>query len=303
MNFDFAYPYFLVLLLLIPCFIWCKEKLKTSYFPNLVWMPQPGKLSHLDIFLKIVIFSLLVFALSSPFTYDAKGYEHKKGRDLVLAIDASGSMAMSGFDAEDRFKNRFDINMQIANDFISKRFDDNMGIVLFGTFAYTASPLTYDIKSLSFMLAMTHVGIAGDSTAMGDALMQSIKTLSYGDAKNKVIVLLSDGKHNSGSYSPKQAVELALSKGIKIYTIGIGKKEDYDASLLDTIAKQSGAKSYSATDAKELVKIYKDIDELEPSPIKSENYLNQELYFLYPLLFATLILMLWTISDIKRAKR
>ena len=107
-----------------------------------------------------------------------------------------------------------------------------MGVVVFGTFAYTASPLTYDLESLSYLLEMTNVGLAGESTALGDAIMQSIRTLSYGQAKNKAIILLTDGYHNAGKSSPKEAVKKAKEAGIKIYTIGIGKKSDYDVSLL-----------------------------------------------------------------------
>jgi Ca-activated chloride channel family protein len=262
-------------------------------------MGSPGKLSKYDIWLKILIFTLMIFALSKPFGYDAKEYERKKGRDLILAIDASGSMAASGFNEDDRFVNRFDTTIAIADNFTQNRFDDNMGIVIFGTFAYTASPLTYDLKSLSYLLKMTNVGIAGESTAIGDALMSSIKTLSYGDAKNKVIILLSDGKHNSGSHSPKEAVDIAKEGNIKIYTIGIGKKDDYDSELLETIAKQTNAKSYSALNSKELQKVYDDIELLEPSPIKGENYLNEKLYFHYLLLLTSFLLIVWTISKIK----
>jgi len=302
MNFLFGSPYLLLLLLLIVCFILCKNKIKQTYFPHLIWMPKPNKLAHLEILLKIAIFSFMILALAKPFIYDAKSYERKKGRDLVIAIDASGSMAQSGFNEDDRFINRFDTNLKLASKFIEQRYDDNMGIVLFGSFAYTASPLTYDLKSLTYLLNMTNVGIAGDSTAMGDAIMQSIKTLSFGDAKSKVIIILSDGKHNSGRVSPKQAVEKANSKGIKIYTIGIGKKSDYDAALLEKIASETNAKSYNATTAKQLNKIYEDIQDLEPSPLKGENFLNQNLLYFYPLLFASLLLMFWIIYDIRRVK-
>jgi len=280
----------------------CKEEIKQRYFPHLNLMPTPKQLSHLESLLKVLIFTLMIIALSKPFVYDSKTYEKKKGRDLVLVIDASGSMAQSGFNEDDRFINRFDTNIILSTEFIKNRFDDNIGLVLFGTFAYTASPLTYDLNSLSYLLNMTNVGIAGDSTAMGDAISQAIRTLSFGDAKSKVIVLLSDGKHNSGRTSPRDAVEVALGQGIKIYTIGIGKKSDYDAVLLEKIAKDSGGKSYGAKDAKELSKIYEDIQELEPSPIKREIFLNQKLLYFYPLFFASALLLFWIIMD-TRARR
>ena len=125
--------------------------------------------------------------------------------------------------------------------------------------------------------------------------MQSIRTLSYGEAKNKVIILLTDGYHNAGEISPKDAVKKAKAMGIKIYTIGIGEKSDYDVSLLKTIAKESGAKSYAASSADALSKIYEEINTLEPSPIRSENYLNQNLLIFYPLILVFVLLLLWVL--------
>jgi len=246
------------------------------------------------------IFTLMVFALSRPFVYDSRDTQHKKGRDLILTLDASGSMAQSGFNAKERMKNKFDSTIAIAQDFIQKRYDDNMGVVIFGTFAYTASPLTYDLEALSYLLRMTNVGIAGESTAIGDAIMQSIHTLSYGKAKNKAIILLTDGYHNAGANSPKKAVQEAKRLRIKIYTIGLGNKTDYDASLLETISKETGAKSYTASSAKALQEIYAQIDTLEPSPIRSENYLNKQLLIHFPLGLVSILLLIWILYAIQQ---
>jgi len=295
MNFIFGTPYFLLLLFFIPCFIWCKVSSKLYYFPKIEWIRRETPLFSWAFWLKILIFISLVLALSKPLVYDSKSNQHRKGRDLVLALDASGSMAQSGFNKKEKFKNKFETNIELALDFIEKRFDDNMGLVLFGTFAYTASPLTYDLKSLSHMLTLTNVGLAGESTAIGDAIMQSIKTLSFGDAKSKVIILLSDGYHNAGKTSPKEAVKKAKALGIKIYTIGIGKKSDYDVALLNTIAKETHAKSYSAVSASELSDIYEKIDGLEPSKIRSEGYLNEKLLMMYPLVFGFVLLLGWVV--------
>lgn len=295
MHFTFGSPYLLVLLLLLPCFLWCKQYSKPYYFPKLSWITRQSPLLSWEPWLKMGLFTLMVFALAKPFVYDESSDQHKKGRDLILAIDASGSMAQSGFNVKDRMKTKYDITTELSKDFIAKRFDDNMGVVVFGTFAYTASPLTYDLESLSYLLEMTNVGIAGESTALGDAIMQSIRTLSYGEAKNKAIILLTDGYHNAGQDSPKVAVKKAKELGIKIYTIGIGKKSDYDVSLLETIAKESGAKSYAASSAKALSQIYEEINALEPSAIRSENYLNQRLLILYPLALVFILLLLWVL--------
>jgi len=295
MHFTFGSPYLLALLLLLPCFLWCKQYSQPYYFPKLSWITRQSPLLSWEPWLKMALFALMVFALAKPFVYDASNTQHKKGRDLVLAIDASGSMGQSGFDVKDRMKNKFKINLELSQDFIQKRFDDNMGIVLFGTFAYTASPLTYDLDSLSYLLDLTTVGLAGESTAIGEAIMQSIRTLSYGEAKNKAIILLTDGYHNAGKTSPKEAVKKAKALGIKVYTIGIGKKSDYDVALLATIAKESGAKSYAASSAKALSEIYEEINTLEPSAIRSENYLNQRLLILAPLLLVFVLLLLWVL--------
>jgi len=303
MHFTFGSPYALLLLLLLPCFLWCKQYAKPYYFPKLSWVTRQSPLLSWKPWLRILLFTLMVFSLAKPFIYDASSTQHKKGRDLILALDASGSMAQSGYDAKHRLQNKFETNLALASDFIEQRQDDNMGVVIFGTFAYTASPLTYDLASLSTLLNMTNVGIAGESTAIGDAIMQAIRTLSFGEAKNKAIILLTDGHHNAGAYSPKVAVQKAKEKNIKIYTIGIGKKSDYDVALLETIAKESGAKSYAATSAEALEGIYQEINELEPSAIRSENYLNQRLLILLPLGMVFLFLLVWVLWEKREEMR
>lgn len=300
MHFTFGSPYFLLLLLALPCFLWCKQYSKLFYFPKIAWIQRQSPLLSWEPWLKMLLFTMLVLALAKPFVYDAKDNFHKNGRDLILALDASGSMAESGFDVGDRLKNKFEVNLALANDFIKNRHDDNMGVVIFGTFAYTASPLTYDLPSLSHLLSMSNVGIAGDSTAIGDALMQGMRTLTFGEAKNKAIILLTDGYHNAGRTSPKEATEKAKAQSIKIYTIGLGKKSDYDAALLQTIAKETGAKSYAASSAKALRAIYEEINALEPSNIRSENYLNQRLLIVWPLGLTFLLLSLWILYSIRK---
>jgi Ca-activated chloride channel family protein len=241
----------------------------------------------------------MVIALAEPFLYESQETHHKKGRDLILALDASGSMAQSGFDEKDRFKTKYETVLSIAQTFIQKRFDDNMGIVIFGTFAYTASPLTYDLESLRYLLDMTTVGIAGESTAIGDAIMQSLRTLSFGEAKRKAVILLTDGYHNAGKRSPKTAVDAARKAGVRIYTIGIGNRRDYDAALLETIAKETGAKSFSAADATSLREVFAEISALEPSPIRSENYLHKKVLIFLPLLAVLVLLVLWVLRETK----
>jgi Ca-activated chloride channel family protein len=210
-------------------------------------------------------------------------------------------MAQTGYNPKEGSKSKYEINLELARDFIKKRHDDNMGAVVFGTFAYTASPLTYDLVSLSSLLSMTDVGVAGESTAIGDAIVQAVDTLSYGRAKNKVIVLLTDGFHNAGRVSPRKAVELARKKGIKIYTIGIGKAGDYDAALLETIAGETGGRRFEASSSEDLLKAYQEIDKLEPSPVRSEKYLNRKLLAAYPLGLAFALLLAWLLYSRKES--
>ena len=292
MNFAFFYPYALLLLLLLPCFVWCQQKVKRVYFPKEEWLPKQHLIWDNFLLLTMLIYTLLVLALASPFSYASEASTQKKGRDLVLVLDTSGSMAERGFNEQERTQTKYDISVTLAKAFIKKRHDDNVGLVVFGSFAFTASPLTYDLEALSEMFElMSDVGIAGTSTAIGDALKQGLQTLQSGKAKSKVLVLLTDGIHNAGRISPREAVNLAVKQGVKVYTIGIGQKENYDGSMLHDIAKDSGGKSFFCQNADELERVYKSIAKLEPSPIRSEQYLNKVELFIYPLALAILILL------------
>jgi len=297
-NFSFFYPYALLLLVLLPCFVWCKQKVKRVYFPKEEWLPKQSFSWDNLLLYVMLIYTLLVFALASPFTYSSEASSQKKGRDLVLVLDTSGSMAERGFNEQDKTQSKYDISVALAKAFIENRNDDNIGLVVFGSFAFSASPLTYDLKALNEMFElMSDVGIAGTSTAIGDALVQGLSTLESGEAKSKVLVLLTDGVHNAGKTSPRVAVKMAQEKGVKIYTIGIGKKENYDVSLLNDIAKDSGAKSFFCQNADELKSVYKEIGTLEPSLIRSEQYLNKEELAIYPLAFALLLLSVLIFRD------
>lgn len=298
MNFSFLYPYALVLLLLLPCFVWCQQKVKRVYFPKEEWLPKQSILWDNLLLWTMIIYSLLVVALAMPFSYASEASSQKKGRDLVLVLDTSGSMAERGFNEQDKMQSKYEISVALAKDFINKRYDDNVGLVVFGSFAFTASPLTYDLKALNEMFElMSDVGIAGTSTAIGDALKQGVLTLQSGEAKSKVLVLLTDGIHNAGKTSPREAVGLATQREIKIYTIGIGKKENYDVSMLNDIAKDSGGKSFFCQNADELKSVYQSIAKLEPSPIRSQSYLNKKELFIYPLGLALLMLFLLLLKD------
>ncbi|MCF6201485.1 MAG: VWA domain-containing protein [Hydrogenimonas sp.] len=239
--------------------------------------------------LDIAVFSLLVFALAYPYLFQLKAAHERSGRDLVIVLDTSGSMGESGFDDSDKERRKFDVVESIVSDFISKRYDDNIGLVIFGTFAFTASPVTYDLNALKQILNMVDVGVAGQNTAIGEGIWQALRSLTFGSAKEKMIILLTDGRQNSGSVSVAAAVKEAAEKGVKIYTIGVGKEGEYDSELLKRVARESGGKSFCATDAKELESIYEEIDRLEPSPIRSDQITNRTPLYTTPLLLAMLL--------------
>ncbi len=288
MNLGFDYPLFFLLLLLVPCFFRCKREnikiyfSKTDFLPKL-WLPKKD-------YLIVAVFILLVVSLTSPFLYSFTQTNQKKGRDLVLAIDASGSM---GFDMEG--KSKFQRVLELSKDFLKKRFDDNIGVVVFGSFAYIASPVTFDLKALNFILDYLDTSVAGNSTAIGEAIYQSIKALEKSNAKNKVIILLTDGYHNSGQVSPKEAIKLAKEKKIKIYTIGIG--DEFDKNLLQKIAYETKGKMFAAKNSEDLKNIFEELNTLEKSPIRSGNYVNKRELFIFPLSFALFLTLYYIIKS------
>ncbi len=291
MHYTLQYPYFLILLPLALCFIYCKKTVVSSYLPKLEWIPKKSRFTNLQTLLKIVIYTLVVIALSSPIGYDAITPSKKYGRDIVLALDTSGSMRESGFSQIDEDKSKFELSLEIMKAFIDTRLNDNIGVVAFGTFAFSASPVTYDHESLKELLSMLEVEIAGKNTAIGEAIAQSITTLSFAEAENKIMILVTDGINNSGAISVKEAVSQAVKENIKIYTIGIGNKKDFDAALLQKIASETFGKSFAAHNAEELKEVYQEIDILHPSSIRSEQYLNKKVFFTYPLVIAVFLLM------------
>jgi Ca-activated chloride channel family protein len=266
-----------------------------EYLPKLDWIPKKSRFTNLQTILKIAIFTLTIFSLASPIGYDAITPSKKYGRDIVLALDSSGSMRESGFSQVDEQMSKFELSQEIMTSFIDERVSDNIGVVVFGTFAYSASPVTYDHQSLKELLGMLEVEIAGKNTAIGDAIEQSILTLNFAEAENRIIILITDGINNSGEVSVKDAVQKAVKEGIKIYTIGLGSEKDFDAALLQKIASQSFGKSFSAKNAKELKEVYQEIDSLHPSSIRSEQYLNKKVLFVYPLAIAVLLLF-WLLA-------
>ncbi|NPA81806.1 MAG: VWA domain-containing protein [Epsilonproteobacteria bacterium] len=282
MNIGFHYPFFFLLSLFFICFFRCKRESLKIYFSKTEFLSKFSLYKRS--FLSFFVFFLLVLSLSAPFSYDFLRSDTKKGRDLVLALDVSGSMGM-----DMGGKSKFEALLEVAREFLKKRFDDNIAVVAFGTFAYIASPITYDLKALAFLLDYLDVSVAGNNTAIGEAIERSLDAIEKSNAKNRVIVLITDGYHNSGSISPKDAVERAKKMKVKIYTIGIG--EDADRSLLKKISSSTGAKSFFAKNKEDLKRIFRELDSLEKSPLKSGYFENKRELFFIPLVFAVVLLL------------
>ena len=299
MYFEFEHPLYFLLLLFIACIYICPLSTPKRYFVHINLFKKTTHYINREKLLFALILALLVTALASPITYKQKSPNNRKGRDLVITIDTSGSMGESGYDKEQKQRRKFDIVLEILQNFILHRYDDNLGVVVFGNFAFASCPLTYDRKSLSFILNYLDVGLAGDNTAIGDGLVEALKVLQHSQTDNKVIILLSDGYQNSGTFSPKNAVDEAKKRGVKIYTIGVGKKSDYDIALLKQIAKRSGGLFFQAKSAQEMKDVYKEIDSLEPSPIRSQNYFHKKVLFDIPL-FAAIVLLLFILLKRER---
>ncbi len=289
-NFEFEYPYAFILLLLIICIYKCPQSIKEIIFVHTELFDKKIAFINRDKILYSLILTLLVIALASPLSYDQKSSNKRKGRDLAFVLDTSGSMAESGFDKEQSQKKKFTALKELIYEFIAKRYEDNVGVAIFGSYAYAAIPLTYDMNSIKFLLDFFDVGIAGDSTAIGEGLASGLRILQKGEAKEKVIILITDGYQNSGSTSVKESVEHAKKMGVKIYAIGIGEKTSFDAKLLSLVANNTKGRMFVATDAKMLRDIYKTIDTLEPSKIHSQHYLHKQLLYIYPLTIAGILL-------------
>ncbi|SFV57208.1 BatA (Bacteroides aerotolerance operon) [hydrothermal vent metagenome] len=290
-HFEFQYPYLFVLLLLIICIYKCPLSIQKFIFPHTTLFTQKAQWINKEKLLYSFILALLVTALASPISYDAKSAQQRKGRDLVFALDTSGSMDESGYSSEETAQSKFAILQNLIKNFTAKRFDDNVGVVVFGSYAFSPVPITYDMNSLKYMLDFLEVGMAGSSTAIGEGIARAVEMLQRSHARSKVIVLVSDGYQNSGTTKIKDAVAMAKQAHIKIYTIGLGKSSDYDAKLLQKIAKDTKGVSFSAQNAEALQDVYKELDTLEPSAIRSQHYLNKHMLFGYPLAAAILLLL------------
>lgn len=232
----------------------------------------------------------------------------RNGRDIMLAIDISGSMGAADLNQGDQQQTRLDVVREVASTFVNARVGDRIGLVLFGTRAYLQTPLTFDRKTVVAMLDDASIGLAGPQTAIGDSIGISIKRLLEEPEEDRVLILLTDGASNAGSVSPIEAAKLSAKEKIKIYTVGLGAdsvtvntlfgpqrvnpSRDLDEETLKEIAKVTGGLYFRAKDQAGLQKVYEAINQLEP--LAGESDMFQPILPLYPwpLGFALLLSLL-----------
>ena len=285
--YSFEYPYvFLLLIMVAVCILFCKEKVRAIYFPHTELLSSLVKSKQrLLNLLRALILSLLIIGLSSPVKTEEIILDNSKGHEISLILDASGSM--------NRF-DKFKTVKAIMIDFISKRKTDKLALSVFADFAYTVVPLTYDKKSVIKMLDNIEIGVAGRrKTALYEALFLSSKLFNNSKSKERIAILLTDGKDNTDSVPLDMAIERAKDNKIKVYTVAVGDKKDYNAEVLKYIANSTGAKFFSANSYESIQNIYKQINQLEKSEININKYDKKTYYFHYPLTLALVLLLIY----------
>lgn len=265
--------------------------------------------------LLIVAWLALVTALARPTWVGEVEVTTSTGRNMLMAVDLSKSMEREDMTLNGLPADRLMAVKSVVKDFIKQRSGDRIGLILFGTNAYVQVPLTYDLQSLEQLLQESFIGMAGDRTAIGDAIGLSIKRLQALPESNRVMILLTDGANTAGDVSPQQAAELAAQAGVKIYTVGMGAdtmelrdifgsrtvnpSQDLDEDSLRSIAETTGGQYFRARSTDDLQRIYQMLDQIEEIKIERNKYRPQTAYFYIPLsvTFVSLILlallMLW----------
>lgn len=230
------------------------------------------------------------------------------GRDLMMAVDLSGSMQEQDFVINGHPVDRLTAAKKVAGEFIRRRAGDRLGLILFGDRAYVQTPLTFDRVTVNTLLQEAVLGLAGERTAIGDAIGLAVKRLQDVDEASRVLILLTDGANTAGEVQPLKAAELAAGIGLKIYTLGIGADEvlrrsffgiqrvnpsqDLDEETLSAIAGKTGGRYFRARNTEELQQIYALLDQLEPVEQETQSFRPTRSLFHWPLTFALCLMAL-----------
>ena len=310
-NIEFAQPYFLYLLLIIPVLIvwhWFKHNKRkadiqfssTEVFEN-TKKSAKQYLYHSLFVLRILVITLLIIAFARPQTTSSRQDITIEGIDIVMALDVSGSML-----AQDLKPDRLEAAKDVASDFFDGRPNDRIGLVIFSGETFTQCPLTTDHRVIKNLFKDIKSGMIEDGTAIGDGLATAVSRLKDSKAISKVIILLTDGVNNAGSLDPLSAAEIAKIYGVRIYTIGVGSvgtapypvqtpyglryqdmEVKIDEDLLKGVADITDGKYFRATSNKKLKAIYEEIDKMEKSKIDVTEFRKKKEEFL-PLAFIAL---------------
>lgn len=315
MNLQFAHPdYLWFLLILVPCIAWYIYSSRNRYASmgisstaSFKGRPRTFKqyLLHFLFALRMIAIAVLIIIIARPQDSQHTVETKTSGTDIVISLDISSSMLAGDFDP-----NRLEAAKRVASGFISGRKNDNIGLVIFAGESFTAVPMTTDHAQLINYLNEVEVGILEDNTAIGDGIATAINRLKDSEAKSKSIILLTDGSHNAGQLPPMDAAEIAQRKGIKIYTIGVGKNgnapfPEYDAfggvhyinlpvvideKTLEQIAHLTGGKYFRAVNEHVLADVFKEIDRLETSETSvQKTTLVEETYLIWAILAMCLL--------------
>ena len=306
---SFEWPW-LALLLPLPYFIYRFVRPRNAATDSALQVPFPDDFVEAEegagtparnwlLWLALTAWALLVVAAMRPHWLGELVEVPVSGRELMLAVDLSGSMEQRDFALRSKWLDRLTATKLVAGDFIERRVGDRIGLILFGEQAYLQAPLTFDRKTVKTLLSEAVIGLAGKATAIGDAIGLAVKRLRERDASQRVLVLLTDGANTAGVVDPIPAARLASREGLKIYTIGIGATEllerslfgtrrinpsaDLDEAALREIADLTGGAYFRARDLGELERVYALIDELEPVAQEPQKYRPRKSLYYWPL--------------------
>jgi len=257
------------------------------------------------LWLAVFAWMLLVTASARPQWLGDPVEQAVSGRDLMMAVDLSGSMEIADFMLDKKQVDRLTATKAVAGQFIERRVGDRIGLILFGDHAYLQAPLTFDRKTVHTLLDESAIGLAGEKTAIGDAIGLAVKRLRDNPENQRVLILLSDGANTAGVVTPLQAADLAAKEKLKIYSIGVGAdemlvrdffgtrrvnpSEDLDEDTMRALADKTGGRYFRARDIAELTQIYRLLDALEPAVKEQRSYRPREELFPWFLGVALLI--------------
>ncbi|MEW6996997.1 VWA domain-containing protein [Colwelliaceae bacterium BS250] len=316
---EFVYPWAFILLILplfviwfVPAYKQKKSSVQVPYFARLVDVsgekPQTGAVTlnrkNVQRFIVALAWLCLVTAMAKPEMIGPAINKQQSARDLMIAVDLSGSMQVEDFKTSDnQTVNRLVAVKTVLAEFAKGRESDRLGLILFGDAPYLQAPFTDDIDTWLQLLNESEIGMAGQSTAFGDAIGLAISVFENSKTDNRVLIVLTDGNDTSSRVPPVDAAKVAASYNIKIYTIAVGDpqavgEEKVDMDVLNEISKVTGGSTYQALNRAELQSVYKEIDDLEEQQFESLSFRPKTSVHYYPvaLVFIIYLLLLLAIN-------